>query len=324
MMRIPPHLRVPERRSCPVARQARANRPENCSGSRESGFVLLSVLLLVALIVLALAVAAPKIADSIRRDRENEFYHRGMQYQRAIKLYYRKFQRYPTSLDQLEKTNDVRFLRKRYKDPISGKDEWRLIHLGEAKVPPMGFFGQPLAAGVAAAAVGSPIGSAGGAGASPTAGGFSAITPPTAGSSTPGTSNPGSTTPGSPTDGTDSGSPASGTAGTLGSASGSASSLGPTTGSGGPIVGVSSTSDKPSIRIYNKQAHYNEWEFVYDPTQDKAGLAAAQGSGAGTTPVPGAPGSSNVPGAVSEGGGSSEGGNGGVSAPPPTNPNTPQ
>ena len=33
---------------------------------------------------------------------------------------------------------------KRYTDPITGKDDWRLIHVGEAKVPVMGFFGQPL------------------------------------------------------------------------------------------------------------------------------------------------------------------------------------
>ena len=32
----------------------------------------------------------------------------------------------------LEKTNNVRYLRKRYKDPMTGKDEWRVIHVNSA------------------------------------------------------------------------------------------------------------------------------------------------------------------------------------------------
>ena len=55
---------------------------------------------------------------------------RGEQYQRAIQLYFRKFKKYPTSMEQLEGTNNVRFLRRRYADPLTGKDEWRLIHIG--------------------------------------------------------------------------------------------------------------------------------------------------------------------------------------------------
>jgi 2,3-bisphosphoglycerate-independent phosphoglycerate mutase len=53
---------------------------------------------------------------------------RGEQYERAIQLYYRAFQRYPPNLDALDNTNNRRFLRHRYKDPMTDKDEWRLIH----------------------------------------------------------------------------------------------------------------------------------------------------------------------------------------------------
>jgi len=49
-----------------------------------------------------------------------------------LQLYFRKFGRYPSSIDQLENTNNLRFLRKRYKDPITGTDEWKLIRLGQA------------------------------------------------------------------------------------------------------------------------------------------------------------------------------------------------
>ncbi len=97
---------------------------------------------MVLLLTIALAIAAPKIAESIRRDKEEETIHRGKQYARAIHMYYAKYNRYPNSIDQLMKTDNVRFLRKRYKDPMTGKDDWRIIHLGEATVPAMGLFGQ--------------------------------------------------------------------------------------------------------------------------------------------------------------------------------------
>src|SRR6204780_4198429 len=89
------------------------------SGSRnhfgnEEGFLLVGVLFMVLLVTIALAIAAPKIAESIRRDKEEETIHRGKQYARAIQMYYNKFGRYPNTIDQLVKTNDQRFLRKRY------------------------------------------------------------------------------------------------------------------------------------------------------------------------------------------------------------------
>src|ERR1700759_286552 len=116
----------------------------NSSSHPESGYILLAVLFMVALILIALAVAAPKIASDIRRDREDDLYHRGEQYKRAVKLYYKKFGRYPSSIDQLENTNNIRFLRKRYVDPMTGKDDWKIIHFGEAHVKAMGLFGQPI------------------------------------------------------------------------------------------------------------------------------------------------------------------------------------
>ena len=114
----------------------------------EEGFLLLGVLFMVLLITITLAVAAPKIAESIRRDKEEETIHRGKQYARAIHMYYAKYGRYPNSIDQLMKTNNVRFLRKRYKDPMTGKDDWRIIHLGEATVPAVGLFGQTIQSGI--------------------------------------------------------------------------------------------------------------------------------------------------------------------------------
>ena len=110
--------------------------------AQEDGFLLLGVLFMILLIMIALAIAAPKMAESIRRDKENETIHRGKQYARAIQMYFNKYGRYPSTIDQLVKTDNQRFLRKRYLDPMTGKDDWRIIHYGEATRPTMGLFGQ--------------------------------------------------------------------------------------------------------------------------------------------------------------------------------------
>jgi len=311
----------------------------------ERGYVLIGVLFLMVMILIALSIAAPKVAADIERDREVELMHRGMQYRRAIQLYYKKFGAYPPNMDALEKTNEIRFLRKRYKDPITGKDEWHLIHFGEAKLPTvMGFFGQPLAGGQTLAGtgpggvgqnIGSPVGGStfGNGSSSPTGGGafggnspigggtFGGNSPisgspspiggnttdPNAGNNGGNTGGTGTTTP------TDPNSPTTGTGtGTgTGSTSGSSSTFGNSTSSGngqtfggGGIIGVESISPKVSILEYKKKKHFNEWEFVYDPAQERVMLsnntgAVGQGMGgagnSGTQPVVNSPSLNNGP-----------------------------
>ena len=100
----------------------------------EAGYILIAVLFAVALMVVAMAAVAPAIGTQIQRDREEELVRRGKQYARAIQLYFRKFGRYPNSIEQLENTNNIRFLRKRFRDPITGKEEWKLVRFGFARV----------------------------------------------------------------------------------------------------------------------------------------------------------------------------------------------
>lgn len=118
----------------------------------ESGFVLLAAIVLVVLLLISLAIAAPKVAQSIQRDKELETIHRGEQYRLAIKKYYTQFTAYPTSVKQLLNTNNMRFLRQEYTDPETGKDDWKPVLFGQAHVRPLGFFGKPLSAvgGIAA------------------------------------------------------------------------------------------------------------------------------------------------------------------------------
>src|SRR5205823_8671793 len=122
----------------------------------------LAILLMLALLVIAAAAVAPEIAMQIRREREEEMIHRGTQYARAIQHFYKKFSRYPTRIEDLENTNNMRFLRRRYKDPLTGKD-FRLLHFGEVKMFAQGVAGLAapggaMMGGAAAAAMGGAFG----------------------------------------------------------------------------------------------------------------------------------------------------------------------
>src|SRR6202142_2955821 len=99
----------------------------------ERGYILLILMLFVALLAIAAGALAPSVVFRARRDREEEMIHRGVQYSRAIRRYVKKTGRYPSRLEELENTNNIRFLRKRYKDPVTGKD-FKLLHLGEVQM----------------------------------------------------------------------------------------------------------------------------------------------------------------------------------------------
>jgi type II secretory pathway pseudopilin PulG len=284
-----------------------------CTGNpSEQGYTLLIAIFFLALLTLSLAVAAPIVTKSIQRDRDLETYHRGMQYRRAVQLYYRKFHAYPPSVDALVQTNQIRFLRKKYIDPSTGKVDWQPVMFGQNKVPTaMGFFGQPLAGGATSLAGIGPSGgnglqqqgaSAFGGSGSAFGGSSSAFGSASSGSSGSifGSSDSGSTSSSGSTDassgssstGTSSGGSAStGTGSGSGSISGSSSSgsSGPTFGGAG-IIGFSPASSKQSILVYKKKNHYNEWEFTYDPISDMqmmgGGNAGAIGQPAGSTTNP--------------------------------------
>ena len=106
----------------------------------EDGYVLLTLMLMVTMLVIAAAAVMPTIAFEIRRDREQEMIHRGVQYSRAIRNYYKKYGRYPTRLEDLDNTNNLRYLRKHYKDPVTGQD-FKLLHYGDPGLSMTGSIG---------------------------------------------------------------------------------------------------------------------------------------------------------------------------------------
>jgi len=94
----------------------------------QHGFALLLVLLMAAAVAFSLYLEMPRVGFESARNREQLLMDRGGQFKRAIEVYYAVNKKYPATLEDLEKASDKRFLRHRYKDPLTGNDEWRLIH----------------------------------------------------------------------------------------------------------------------------------------------------------------------------------------------------
>jgi len=97
----------------------------------EKGFALIFVLFLVALLIVGGSVVFVNRLTEGKRQKEAETIWRGQQYARAIGLYYRKFGRFPTNVDDLVKEqNGVRFLREPYKNLMNKEDgSWRFIYV---------------------------------------------------------------------------------------------------------------------------------------------------------------------------------------------------
>jgi hypothetical protein len=99
----------------------------------EQGYVLLTMLLFFTLLAIAMTVTAPDMIFQLKRDREEEMIHRGTQYSRSIRWFVKKIGRYPARLEELDNTNQIRFIRKHYKDPITGKD-FKLLHQSDVQL----------------------------------------------------------------------------------------------------------------------------------------------------------------------------------------------
>ena len=315
----------------------RPPRPSRQPGrhEREEGFLLIAMIVAIFLILLALSVAAPRMAMELKREKELETAHRANQYVRGIRMYYKKFQSYPGSMETLKKSNNIRFLRQEYLDPLTGKADWKVIHVGQNKTKVKGFFGEDLpglAAGLGSAAglassgsAGSTFGSTstlGSGSSSPTSsfGSASSTSPAnTTGSAT--TTSAGSSI--SSTDpSTSSNGIVSGRSGGSNSSFGSDSSL---NGTGGAFMGVSVPTTGEAILAVNEQTSYQDWEFLYDPRIEqmyaKANLLGGGVSSGSATGLGSA-------GTLGSGFGSSPtGGNSPSSTPPtatPATPTTPQ
>jgi hypothetical protein len=288
--------------------------PRPIHGKAEGGYAVLLAIFMVATMLLLAAVATPNILTQGRRLREQEAIWRGNQYVRAIRLYYQKNGKYPSSLEDLTKPNavGVHFLRKAYREPMNSSDgSWRLIYvtpsgqlvgsvhyhnLQEMAVA-AAFAGQlpGSAAGLASQLfgqvnqtpnLGAQLGAAGQPGAQPSQPG--GLQPAQSGQLGLGAQNPqgstASSTQPAPLEAADS----------------------PVFG--GSVIGVASKVKQSSLMVYQGGKTYFEWEFIWNPLMNAngapgqriaiPGLNVPLQPGAAPNPAapPGASGAPNMPG----------------------------
>lgn len=236
----------------------------------EGGYAMAALLVSIAVMGVLMSVMLPAWKTLVQREREEELVFRGEQYARAVGLFQRKFAgAFPPSIDILVQQ---KFLRRAYKDPVTGGDFQVLYQNSAMAVPGMG---RP------------------GAGGQPGAGGMAASRPGQI-TESPGLV-PATTGPGGGLGGSTGGGLGSGTAGGLGG--GTATTAGPR----GGIIGVTSKSSKASFRLYKGRSKYNEWQFVYTQASNQIGVPGqsrpGMPGGAGSSRPGGVPGSTR-PGSI--------------------------
>lgn len=199
----------------------------------EAGYMLLGLLLVATLMMIAAAAAAPSLALRLKRDREEELIHRGVQYSRAIRRFAKSTGRFPVTLEQLRGTGGVRYIRKLYKDPITGSD-FQLLHQGDI-TPPANVSGND----------------PGQNGENENSGTVTAAGDPNS------------------TDDQGSSSAANSKSGTNGDRPAVTQNDSRTNLTGQVIFGVASKSKALTVREFSHKNRYNQWLFFYDPTRDR-------------------------------------------------------
>lgn len=96
--------------------------------SRQAGYNLVILMVLVTLLNIAVAASLPAWSAVIRRDKEEELVFRGLQYAEAIRVFQTRFQRPPIRLEELIEV-EPRSIRRLWKDPLTEDGKWVLIPL---------------------------------------------------------------------------------------------------------------------------------------------------------------------------------------------------
>lgn len=111
---------------------------------RQRGFTYLAVLFMIALMGVMLVSIATMWHTARQREKERDLLFIGSQFRQAIGSYYEKtpgaLKKYPSSLEELLKDSRFvtvqRYLRRVYRDPMTGNSEWGLV-----KAPQGGIMG---------------------------------------------------------------------------------------------------------------------------------------------------------------------------------------
>lgn len=224
--------------------------PVRVAGS--DGYAMVAMLIAMSIMSIMMTVALPAWSTAAKREKEAELVFRGEQYARALALFSRRTANAaPPSIDVLI---EQKFLRKKYKDPITG-DDFEILTPGS----------------VIEGSTTSPAQRAGGAGLTAGRGASGGA----AGGSTTNTTTTGR---GSLLTQTTQSSQNSGRGSTGGTSL--TTLVGQKVGANAGVTGVRSKSKEKSLLVYNGAEHYNEWLFV----ARQSGAAGAGGAGGAAGP----------------------------------------
>jgi type II secretory pathway pseudopilin PulG len=97
-----------------------AGQGETVPRRRDDGFAMAGIIIGITVMAIVMTAAMPVWKHAAQREKEEELVFRGEQYVHAIALFQRKYANaYPPSINVLV---EQKFLRKKYKDPITGED----------------------------------------------------------------------------------------------------------------------------------------------------------------------------------------------------------
>jgi type II secretory pathway pseudopilin PulG len=94
--------------------------------SREAGYNLVFLVVLLALLSVAAAAMLPDLATAIQREKEAELIFRGTQYAEGIRVFQARFGRYPNTLRELVEV-EPRSMRQLWPDPMMRDGRWGLV-----------------------------------------------------------------------------------------------------------------------------------------------------------------------------------------------------
>jgi hypothetical protein len=124
---------------------------------QNSGYALAVLMVWTTVLLVGLTAAEINWQKRMQREREEELIFRGKQYMRAIMLWKQKFRMAagnrggpwwgPTTMDALLNTNGYRFLRKKWKDPMTDSENWRIIRVPASGTPGKGLEGAQFRSG---------------------------------------------------------------------------------------------------------------------------------------------------------------------------------
>lgn len=223
------------------SRARRRALPAAASGT--AGYSLVVLIMAVTVLNIMLAAALPKWSEMIKRDKEEELISRGFQYVEAIRVFQKRYHRFPVTLDELIKVKP-RCIRQLWKDPMTDDGNWTLIFQGQGSpIPGMPDPNAPNGLNQGPFGTGQNPGQTSGQGQNPT---------------NPNQSGSANQPPGN---GLDPNNPIV---------------------AAGPIVGVRSRSTQKSLLEFFGHEHYNEWEFrieMMSRTASFRGVGAGGGGG---------------------------------------------